>query len=316
MSETIVVDPEMEPALARMNARMAERAAMGAVPIEEMRNRARQDFAALNANPPDIALVEDSTVSGPFGVRKVRIYDACGQRENAPGLIYFHGGGWIVGDLDTEDTKLRRLALHSKVRIVSVDYVLAPEYKFPKPLQDCEAAAQYLHDKAQSFGLDANRLAIGGASAGANLALATALSLRDAGRSWLRHMLLFYGVFDMASTAPSRTLFAQGYGLGADAMALFYTLYLRPDDTPQNPMASPLRADLQGLPAAFINAAGLDVLRDDSRQLAQKMRAAGCRVEFCETPGVIHGHTLLAHEVSAAQNTLEKAGHALFTALA
>lgn len=315
MADQIYIDPEMQPALARMKERMASRVPMTSVTPPEMRERARADFAAMNADPPEIALIEDRQLEGAFGPRGVRIYDAIGNRENAPALIYFHGGGWIVGDLDSEEAKLRRLAKSSGIRIISYDYVLAPEYKFPKPLEDCIAAARSARQDAAELGIDPNRLSIGGASAGANLALSTANALRDSGETWLKYLVLFYGVFDVASDAPSREIFKDGFGMGADAMEFFYSLYLNDDSERTDPRASPLRAELAGLPQAFISAAGLDVLRDDSRQLAQKMSAAGIDVTFDERPGVIHGFTLLAHEVSAAQDTLNKAGKALRSVL-
>ena len=291
MSDEIYIDPQMRPALARMQERMAALSPTEAVTPQAMRESARETFAAMNVDAPELKLVRDTTLPGAFGPRPVRIYDALGERQQAPGLIYYHGGGWVVGDLDTEDAKLRRLALQSGVRIVSIDYVLAPEHRFPQPLEDAIALARAVHEGADALGLDPQKLAIGGASAGANLALSTALALRDAGRSWLRLLVLFYGVFDMASRAPSRTQFAEGFGLGADAMELFYLLYLNDPAERTDPAASPLRANLHGLPPAWINAASLDVLRDDSHALAEKMRAAGIAVAFEEYPGVIHGYT-------------------------
>jgi len=315
VEDEIYIDPDVKPALERMKARMASRAPMSAVPVADMRERARDDFAAMNANPPALAHIEDTVIEGAFGPRAARIYDAAGARKDASGLIYYHGGGWIVGDLDSEDAKLRRIAQASGVRIVSVDYVLAPEHKFPEPLEDCVAAAKSIRKSASDLGVDPSRLAIGGASAGANLALSTAIALRDEDASWLRFMLLFYGVYDIASEAPSRTLFGEGYGMGADAMEFFYSLYLNDPAERTDPRASPLRADLTGLPPAFINAAGLDVLRDDSRALAEKLRSGGVQIDYDEAPGVIHGYTLLAHEVAAARKTIEQAGHALRSAL-
>ncbi len=316
MSDDHYIDPEIMPVLERMQARMALRAPMSDVSIADMRKRARADFAAMNANPPMLAYVEDTVIEGAFGTRKARIYDAAGTRTGAPGLIYFHGGGWIVGDLDSEDEKLRRLALASGIRILSVEYVLAPEHKFPDPLEDCIAAAKSVRKAAPELGLDAERLAIGGASAGANLALSTALALRDDNASWLRFMLLFYGVYDMASQAPSRSLFNEGYGMTAEAMEFFYSLYLKGPTERIDPRASPLHAEMENLPPAFINAAGLDILRDDSRALAEKLRDNGVPIDYDEAPGVIHGYTLLAHEVVAARNTIERAAHALRLTLA
>ncbi len=315
MRDEFEIDPEMQPSLARMKQRMESRPPMTSVEPAEMRQRAREDFAVMNQNPPELALVRDTIVEGAFGPCKIRIYDAIGEREQAPGLIYFHGGGWIVGDLDTEDVKLRHLALASKVRIVSVDYVLAPGHKFPDPVADCVAAARSIYAGANELGLDPKKLAIGGASAGANLALSTAISLRDAKETWLRFMLLFYGVFDMTSTSASRTLFSDGFGMGADAMELFFSLYVPQKEDRALPLASPLLADLSELPPAYINGAGLDVLRDDSRQLAAKMSRAGGQAQLHEVPGVIHGYTLLTHEVSVARKAIELAGQAVYSAL-
>lgn len=314
MNQPFPIDPEMKPALERMTARMAARAPMGSIPVSAMRARAREDFAALNVEPLPIARVFDATIPGAFRDNPVRIYDAVGDRTDAPGLVYFHGGGWIVGDLDTEDAKLRRLAAESGVRIVSVDYVLAPEHKFPDPVIDCAETIKSVYANAAALGLDQNLLAAGGASAGANLALAASIFLRDQSASMLRFLVFFYGVFDAASEAPSRSLFAADYGLSAEAMEFFYKLYLA-DKERTHPLASPLRAQLAGLPPVYVNAAGLDVLRDDSRMLAAKLKEANVPVQFEETPGVIHGFTLLAHEVSAARRTIENAAHALRLAL-
>jgi acetyl esterase len=315
MTDKIYVDPEIEPSLKRMRERMASRPPMTSVDISVIRERAQEDFVLLNKDPLEIPLVKDVNIEGAFGTRKVRIYDAIGERDNAPGLIYFHGGGWILGDLDTEDAKLRRLALASGIRIISYNYVLAPEHKFPKPLDDCFVATKSIHENTKSLGLDPNRLAIGGASAGANLALSTAIKLRDEKRSWLRMMLLFYGTYDMVSSPPSRTLFNEGFGITTEAMDLFFSLYVGEKIERSDPMASPILADLAGLPAAFINAAGLDILRDDSRALAKKMQAVGIEVQLEDVPGVTHGFTLLAHEVSAARKIIDLAAQALRSAL-
>ena len=315
MTDDLYVDPEIEPSLQRMRERMASRPPMTSVDISVIRERAQEDFVLLNKNPLEVPFVKDVNVEGSFGIRKARIYDAIGERENAPGLIYFHGSGWILGDLDTEDAKLRRLAIASGIRIISYDYVLAPEYQFPKPLDDCFAASKSIYKHAKSLGLDPNRLAIGGASAGANLALSTAIKLRDEKQSWLRLMVLFYGTYDMVSTPPSHTLFNEGFGITTEAMNLFFSLYVEEIGDRSNPLASPILADLAALPPAFINAAGLDILRDDSRVLAKKMRDAGNKVQLEDIPGVTHGFTLLAHEVRAARKIIDLAAQALRSAL-
>ncbi len=314
MTDDFFVDPEIKPSLERMRARMASRPPMTSVDIAVIRERAQEDFVSLNQNPADIQLVKDVDVDGAYGSRKARVYDAIGVRNDAPGLVYFHGGGWIVGDLDTEDAKLRRLAIASGVRIISYDYILAPEHQFPKPLDDCFAAVNFVRENANTFGIDPMRLSVGGASAGANLALSTAIKLRDKKQSWLRFMLLFYGTFDMVSSPPSRTLFDKDFGITTEAMELFFSLYVKDKGQRSHPLASPFLADLSDLPPAFINAAGLDILRDDSRALAKKMQKSGIQVQYEDVPGVTHGFTLLAHEVRAARRIIETAGQALRSA--
>lgn len=311
MEKSIYIDPEMAPALERQKARRAGRAPIGSLSPETIRERARADFAAMNAVSPEISLVENTVVEGAFGTTQIRIYDALGDRVEAPGMIYFHGGGWIVGDLDSEDSKLRRLALESQVRIVSVDYVLAPEHRFPDPVYDCIAAAENIHHDAARLGLDPSRLAIGGASAGANLALSTAVALRDKRSTWLQFILLFYGVFDIESTAPSRKIFGDGFGTSIAEMEYFYSQYFNRREERSDHLASPLFAKLTGLPPTYIDCAGADLLRDDSRSLAARLRTAGVSCQFNETPGVLHGYTLLGHEVAAARNAIKHAAHAL-----
>jgi len=315
MPEKTYIDPEIMPSLERMQARMASRPPMTAVDPKVIRQRANAEFAPLNLHPPKLALTKDVQIEGAFGLRKARIYDALGEREDAPGLIYFHGGGWIVGDLESEDTKLRYLAIASGVRIVSFDYVLAPEHQFPEPLDDCFAAAKSIYTNASALGIDDKRIAIGGSSAGANLALSTAIKLRDEQRSWLQYMLLFYVTYDMCGQPPSRTLFNR-FGGGTEAMEFFFSLYLQDKSERHNPLASPLLAELAGLPPAFINAAGLDVLRDDSRSLVDALQQAGIETQYEEIAGVTHGFTLLTHEVSAARKIIRTAGQALCSALA
>lgn len=303
--------PEMAPILAGMLARMAERGSMTSVSAPEMRARARADFAVLNASPCPVAHVEDIDVRGAFGPAKARLYDPAPDAPPGPGLVYFHGGGWVIGDLDTEDGKLHRLANDSGVRVISMDYVLAPEHKFPAPLEDCIALAGCVRNNASLFGVDPDRLAIGGASAGANLALASTLALRDQGDAWARLLLLFYGVFDVGLESDSRRIFGQDFGLTAEAMDYFTACYLNTPAERTDWRASPLQANLSGLPPAFLSIAGADLLRDDSRLLLQKLRDAGVAVSSMEYPGVIHGFTLYTKELSAARQAIADAGRAL-----
>jgi len=315
MSEPIYVDPEMATALERLASEYPPAPDNEVFNLQNVRAQTEKTLASLNQNPPPISCVENITIDGLFGPRKARIYDDVPRRKSAPGLIYFHGGGWILGDLETEDAKLRRMAKYSGVRIISYDYVLAPEHKFPDPLDDCYAAALTIRGHADTYGLDPSRIAIGGSSAGANLALATALKLRDGNQDWLKFMPLFFGSYDMVNRTPSWDLFGKGYMLDADYMGWLFGLYLSKDTKRNNPLASPLFANLAGLPPAYLNAAGLDILRDENRALAKKLKTAGVKTQYEEIRGVPHGYTLLAKEVTAANNAIKSAAQALSAAL-
>lgn len=314
--EQVWVDPQMKPILQAMLDRMASRAPMTEIAPEEMRRRAAADFTLLNEDPPALARVEDRTIPGPFGATRLRLYDPLASTTPRPALIYFHGGGWVIGDLETEDRSLRQLALASGAAIVSVDYKLAPEHKFPKPVEDCAAAFTWIADHAAELGLDPARLAVGGASAGANLALASTLLRRDRGDRCPCFMLLFYGVFGDGMETESYRLFGGGdYGLGHDAMAFFYSLYLNDPAQRTAPLVSPVLADLHGLPPVFLSVAGLDPLRDDSRLLASRLRTAKVPADIKEYPGVVHGFTLMGRMLDAANKALDDAGRALAAGL-
>ena len=194
-AEGYELDPDMKIVLARMLERMATRPPMGTSTPAEMRARFADDIVAWNVDPPALPLVENRVASTRDRAVPVRFYDPIGDGDPLPTLIYFHGGGWVVGDLDSNDRALRLLALESGVGILSVDYCLAPENPFPAPLNECLEVARWVYRNGASHGIDVERLAIGGDSAGANLALATAIDLREAGEQWLRYMLLIYGVY-------------------------------------------------------------------------------------------------------------------------
>ncbi len=316
-AEPEYVDPQMRPLLAAMRERARSRPSVSQVGVDEARARARADFAWWNAEPPPLERVEDLMIAGAFGPVRARLYDPVGGGSPKPGLVHFHGGGWTIGDLDLEDTALRTLARESGVAIFSVDYALAPEHPFPEPLEDCIQACRWLRAHARQWQVDAERLAIGGASAGANLALATALALRDAGEPWARFLLLQYGVYCADHDTESHRRFGRGdYGLDTAMMDFFWDTYLG-DATPRtDPRAAPLYASLEGLPPSFLMAAGLDPLRDDSRQLAAKLAEAAVPHEHRVYAGVTHGFTLMGRALAVANVALREAGAALRAGLA
>ena len=188
----IYIDPQVAPVIERMLESLAERGPMGSVPPAVMRQRFNEDVKAWNQDMPTLPFIKDLECDTPCGQVPVRLYDPSGSDGLLPCLVFIHGGGWIVGDLDTNDRTLRVLALESGVRILSVDYPLAPEHPFPEGLDACLGVVRWVRENGAGWGLDPDRLAVGGDSAGGNLALATALDLRDAGENFLQFVLLIY----------------------------------------------------------------------------------------------------------------------------
>ncbi len=310
-----LLDPEMAPIVQRMRERMASRVAMTSIAPALMRERAAADFAVWNQDPPPMADVRDLTLD-VHGL-PARLYVPKGASESGGLLVHFHGGGWVIGDIDFEDRACRSISLESHVRILSVGYRLSPEVKFPVPVEDCVAAALWAQEHAKTLGIDPNKIALGGASAGANLAMSATLMMRDRGLIPPKFLVLLYGVYAMRTDAESYRLFGDGsYGLGAEALDFFMSLYLRDASDRANPLASPLLADLKGLPPAFIAIAGIDPLRDDSRELAERLRAAGVAVEAREYKGVLHGFTQFARESAQGRQALSDAAAALRAGLA
>ena len=309
------VEPAMQPILTAMRAASARATGQPVTP-EQMRLRAARQFAYWNRQPPVLAQVRDLDIPTGRGVRRARWYDPDG-RLQAPLLLYLHGGGWVLGDLDIEDRALRTLALESGAKIVSLDYRLAPEHPFPAAIEDTVTAFAWLRRHAQELGGSARALALGGASAGANIALAAALRLRDEDLPLPAQLLLFYGVYGVDRNTESDRLFGTPEFSGPLAnMELFYASYAGSPERRRNPLVAPLLADLKGLPPTFLNAAGIDPLRDDSRQLHDRLRQSGVPVRYWEYPGVVHGFTQFTLTSATARKALADAGAALRSLLA
>ena len=314
-SDQTVAEPAMQVILAAMRQQDQNRPPLGAVPPPDMRARASAQFAAWNQEPPPLATVRDFEIPGGEGLRPARLYDP-DSHTGAPLLLYLHGGGWVIGDLDLEDRALRLLAQESGSKIVSLDYRLAPEHPFPAAIEDTSAALEWLKQNGEALGAQRGKLALGGASAGANLALATALYQRDRGGALPDFLLLFYGVYGVDRNTESDRLFGgPDFGGALVHMETFYTLYAGPPEARRIPLVAPLLAKLSGLPPVYMNAAGLDPLRDDSRQLNARFKEAGVAVNFTEYPGVIHGFTQFSRTSETARRALAEAGAALKRAL-
>ncbi len=298
-------------------------AAIGGPPIEDQTPEGlRQAYAALNGlgTQAPMASVADRTIPGPAGDIPVRVYVPGDDPGPRPVLVYFHGGGWVAGDLETHDGTVRALAAASGVTVVSVDYRLAPEHPFPVPLDDCLAAVRWVADPANAAGLgvDPARLAVAGDSAGGNLAAVVAQELRDDGPA-VRFQLLVYPVTDARMSHPSIDENAEGYLLTKADMEWFRGHYLGGDAGGwTDPRVSPLLAPddaFSGLPPALVITAEYDPLRDEGEAYAERLRAAGVTATATRYDGVIHGFFSMGDMVPEGKAAIDEAAEALRTAL-
>jgi acetyl esterase len=244
-----------------------------------------------HANAPAVR-VDDRFIEGPEGGAEipVRIYTPDGDGEAFPILVLFHGGGFIAGSPDSHDGGARELCAQARAIVVSVDYRLAPEHKFPAAAEDCYAALLWAAAHGAEFGGDPTRLAITGDSAGGNLAAAVALMNRDRGGPPLALQVLVYPVIDPACATPSAIANSEGYLLTTASMKWMWSLYVNGDDDYANPYAAPIAADdLAGLPPALVITAEFDPLRDEGEAYGRALEAAGVPVTISRYDGMIHG---------------------------
>ncbi|HET6607361.1 MAG TPA: alpha/beta hydrolase [Rhodopila sp.] len=226
-----------------------------------------------------------------------------------PTLVYFHGGGWVWANVDTHDRMTREYAAAGPVAVVSVDYSLSPEAKFPMALEECAAVVRFIAERGSEWGLDPNRILVGGDSAGGNLALATALLLRDTGGPALKGILANYPVSDSRFDTPSYQEFGGGgYGLNLERMSFYWSVYAPHDIDRLHPLAAPLRADLTGLPPVMVLLAELDVLRSEGEALVEKLRRQGVSVETHTFMGTVHGFLRATATVQKARDAVAMAG--------
>ncbi len=268
--------------------------------------------------PPEIGLVSDALADGPDGPIPLRVYRPRGVAAGAPlpGLVFFHGGGWVIGDLDTHDVLCRQLTAEAGITVVAVDYRLAPESKFPAAADDAWAATRWVVAHAERLGIDARRLAVGGDSAGGNLAAVVALLARDAGGPDIRLQVLLYPVTDVGVEWPSYQEFAEGYLLTSESMRWFIAHYLNVETEAADWRASPLRAaSLAGLPPALIITAGFDPLRDEGEAYARALRTAGVRVDYACYGGMIHGFVPMGRLIDTGNRAVSHIAGSLREAL-
>jgi acetyl esterase len=273
---------------------------------------------AVTPTPPEIGSVRNVVADVAGGSIPLRVYRPAGVPDTTrlPAYVYFHGGGWVIGDLNTHDVVCRQLTAASGTSVVSVDYRLAPEHKFPAAADDAWAATQWTVAHAAELGLDAGRLAVGGDSAGGNLAAVVALMARDAGGPAIALQVLIYPVTDVVRESRTYADFADGYMLTRDSMRWFIAHYLRSKDDARDWRVSPLRApSLAGLPPALIVTAGFDPLRDEGEQYAGRLRDAGVMVDYVCYGGMVHGFLGMGKLIDTAGRAIALIGTSLRQAL-
>ena len=285
---------------------------------KDARQLFRETRPASTPTPPQIGMVRDLTADGPLGPIPLRVYRPAGVPASTPlaVLVFFHGGGWVIGDLETHDVLCRQLTAGSGVSVVSVDYRLAPEHKFPAAVDDAWAATRWVVAHAGELAVDASRLAVGGDSAGGNLAAVVALLARDKGAPAIAVQVLIYPVTDLVGETRSYRDFAEGYLLTREGMRWFIAHYLTAEAEAVDWRASPLRAQsLAGLPPALIVTAGFDPLRDEGEAYAERLRDAGVRVDSVCYGGMIHGFVPMGRLLDTAGRAISLIAGSLSQAL-
>ena len=304
------LDPQMVAALKKQEELAPGIGEMHKMPIHELRRSYNLERRYWNEGAPDLARVHNATVAGPVGDIPVRFYFPTNDCPS-PTLIYLHGGGFVVGNLDTHDRIMRLLALRSGIAIVGIDYSLAPEHKFPIALEETMAVIKYLRDHGNQVGINEDRMAIGGDSAGANMSVAISLMLRPDYPHLLKLLLLFYGAYGLRDSGSRRFYGGPEDGMGEEDLAYYQGCYLRKKEDVDDPRFDVLRADLTGLPPMFIIAAEFDPLLDDSitlKTLADEDRVPS-KLKIYK--GVLHGFLHLSRMVDKADQAIHDASAAL-----
>jgi acetyl esterase len=266
---------------------------------------------ALSPDPMPIAETRDIAIPGPGGPIPARLYRSA-KNGTLPVLVFLHGGGWVVGNIDSHEAMCRHLANRAECAVLSVDYRMGPEHKFPAAVEDCFAATVWTAGNAAALGVDPGRLAVGGDSAGGNLAAVVSLLARDKRAPRISCQILIYPATDAAMRHDSVARYAEGYVLTRATMRWFYEQYLRTPDDAADWRVSPLLApDLSRLPPAYVLTAGYDPLCDEGDAYAARLAAAGVPVTHRRFPGQVHGFVTNGRVIRAAETALDEAAAAL-----
>jgi len=286
----MALDPESQRLLDLMAA--ANRPAWITLTPVQAREQYLSTRAGAQGARPGGVTVTDRTIPGPAGPLAVRLYrpEQASPETRLPALVFAHGGGWVFGNLDSHDVLCAQLALDAGIAVFAIDYRLAPEARFPGAFDDVVAGLRWVAANGASVGIDSARLAIGGDSAGGNLAAAAAIWARDHHGPRLRLQMLAYPVTDAVARLESYRLFADGYGLNAPTMEWFFDHYTPDKAMRDDWRISPLRArSLAGLPPALVVTAGYDTLRDEGRAYAWRLQKEGTVADLVEFGGMLHG---------------------------
>ncbi|MCH2130930.1 MAG: alpha/beta hydrolase [Pirellulaceae bacterium] len=269
-----------------------------------------------NGEAEPMEAVEDREIIGNVGPIPLRIYRPQA-RKSAGALVYYHGGGWVGGDLDTHDSLCRAIANTAGCLVIAVDYRLAPEHKYPVAADDAHAAFTWAYRHAPELDIAPNQIAVGGDSAGGNLAAVVSLMARDRQEHLPCLQVLVYPIVDSDFSTNSYQQFAEGCGLTASGMKWFWQQYLPDESLSREPYVSPLRTEnLTGLPAALVITAEYDVLRDEGNQYAQRLQSAGIPTEWKCYDGMIHGFVGRVNIFEVAREACTQMGDALQRAFA
>jgi acetyl esterase len=316
----MILDPDAERLLAMV--REAGRPSFETLTPPEARIAYSASRAVTQPDPQQVAAVRNLSAPGPHGDVPLRLYVPMGAPGGGtggapqPALVFFHGGGWVLGDLESHDGVCRHLANAARCRVVAVDYRMAAEHRFPAAFDDCAAATRFVFDNAAALGIDAARIAVGGDSAGGNLAAAVAILSAQGGLPELRYQALVYPVVDMAMTHGSYARVTAGVPLTASTMRWFIDLYLTSVAERTDWRASPLRAaTLSGTPPAFVLTAAHDPLCDEGIAYARRLEQEGVRVAHLHLSDQIHGFLTMGRIIRASAMALDVIGAALHRAM-
>ena len=288
-----LLSKEMSEVLAYQIANSKDAFSTANATFEELRASYVAERLFWNEGGPSMFLCENNKIKTKYGEVPVRFYYPLECKENTPALIYIHGGGFIVGNLDTHDRIMRLFAHHANVIVVGIDYTLSPEAKFPQAVEECVAVVKHLHENGSEYKIDGNKIFLAGDSGGANLSLASTLYLREQGEdiSYIKSLLLYYGAYGLKDSVSKRLYGGDYDGLKKEDLDYYFGLYVNSEEDYDNIYFSCLNADLaKNVPPCYIETGELDPLCDDSVALYKILNANGIKAELKVLKGLIHSY--------------------------